>query len=213
MKLQTKKFDRKIRVASAIICIVGVALFWIILLITQSLTPGYNPIRQSLSDLTLGPYYWLETIDYVILALVAMAMGFGLYLNMPKKSALRIAVILFGIMALGEIISAVFKVDLVKSPLSIHALIHQIGASAVAIGFPLAGLFLLPSLKAEQRWKGLTNYTFAVAVSMLILEIIREALLPTTWLNPWFGLYEKVLLANSSVWIEVMAIRLLRVHD
>jgi hypothetical protein len=212
MKLQAEKFGRKIRVVLAIICMVGVALFWVILFIAQSLTPGYDPIRQSLSDLTLGPYYWLVTIDYVILALVAMAMGFGLYLCMPNKSGLRIVAVLFGIMALGEIISAVFKVDLVKSPLSTHALIHQIGATAVAIGFPLAGLFLLPSLKAEQRWKGLANYTFAVAVSMLILEIIREALLPTTWLNPWFGLYEKVLLANSLVWIEVMAISLLRVH-
>jgi len=35
----------------------------------------------------------------------------------------------------------------------------------------------------------------------------------TTWLNPWFGLYEKALLVNSLVWIEVMAIHLLRVTN
>jgi hypothetical membrane protein len=194
-----------------LICIVGVALFWIILSIAQSLTPGYNPIRQSLSDLALGPYDWLETVAFFLLAFVAMALGFGLYYGLQRKSGLRTVAILFGIMAFGEVITAIFQVDLVKTPISIHALVHQAGASIVAIAFPVATFMLLPNLKAEHHWKGLANYTFAVAVSMFTLVITREVLLPTTWLNPWFGLYEKVLLANSLVWIEVMAIRLWRV--
>jgi hypothetical protein len=48
---------------------------------------------------------------------------------------------------------------------------------------------------------------------MLALEIAREVLLLTTWLNPWFGLYEKGLLVISLVWVVVMAIRLLRVAN
>jgi len=194
----------------AIICIIGVVIFWVILFIAQSLTPGYNPISQSLSDLALGPYGWLQTIAFFLLALVAISLGFGFYYGMYKKRGLRAVAVLFGAMAFGEIISGIFKVDLVKTPLSIYALVHQVGASITAIAFPAAAFVLLPSLKSDPQWKGLVNYTIAVAVSMLALEIAREVLLLTIWLNPWFGLYEKGLLLNSLVWIEVMAIHLLR---
>jgi hypothetical protein len=197
----------------AIISIIGIVLFWVILFMAQSLTPGYNPISQSLSDLALGSYGWLQTIDFFLLAFVAISLGFGFYYGMHKKRGLRIVVVAFGAMACGEIISGIFRVDLVKTPLSIHALIHQVGASITAIAFPIAALMLLPSLKSDPEWKGLANYTFVVAVSMLALEIAREVLLLTTWLNPWFGLYEKGLLVNSLVWVVVMAIRLLRVAN
>jgi len=197
----------------AIICIIGVVLFWVILFIAQSLNPGYNPISHSVSDLALGPYGWLQTIAFFLLGLVVISLGFGLYYGMRKKRGLRAVVVLFGAMAFGEIIAGIFRVDLVKTPLSIHALVHQIGASITAIAFPVAALVLLPGLKSNPQWKGLFNYTFAVAVSMLILEIAREVLLLTTWLDPWFGLYEKGLLVNSLAWIVVMAIHLLRVTD
>ena len=199
--------------ALAIICMIGVVLFWVILFIAQSLKPGYNLIVQSLSDLALGPYGWLQTIDSFLLAFVAISLGFGFYYGMHKKRGLRTVTILFGAMAFGEIIAGIFHVDWVKTPMSIHALFHQVGASITAIAFPVAAFMLLPSLKADPHWKGLVNYTFVVAVSMLTLEITREVLLLTTWLNPWFGLYEKGLLVNSLVWIEVMAIHLLRVTN
>jgi len=199
--------------ALATICMIGVVLFWVILFIAQSLNPGYNPIVQSVSDLALGPYGWLQTIDFFLLAFVVISLGFGFYYGMHKKRGLRIVIVLFGAMAFGEIITGVFQVDWVKTPMSIHALVHQAGASVSAIAFPVAAFMLLPSLRADPYWKGLVKYTFVVAVSMLALEITREVLLPTTWLNLWFGLYEKVLLVNSLVWIEVMAIRLLRVTN
>ena len=199
--------------ALAIICIIGVVLFWVILFIAQSLNPGYNPVSQSISDLALGPYGWLQTIAFFLLALVVISLGFGFYYGLHKIRSLIAVTVLFGAMAFGEIIAGIFRVDWVKTPLSIHALVHQIGASITAIAFPVAVLMLLPSLKSNPQWKGLFSYTFAVAVSMLILEIAREVLLLTTWLNPCFGLYEKGLLVNSLVWIEVMAIHLLRVTN
>jgi hypothetical membrane protein len=198
--------------AMALVCIVGVVLFWVILFISQSLKPGYNPIAQSISDLALGPYGWLQNIDSFLLAFVAVSLGLGFYYSMRKGKGLRIVAILFGTMAFGEIIAGIFQVDVIKTPLTAHALLHQVGASITAIAFPVAALMLLPALKADPDWKGLVNYTLVVIVSMLILEIAREVLLATTWLNPWFGLYEKGLLADSLVWVEVMAIRLLGVN-
>lgn len=205
-----KTLNYKLTRALAISGIAGIALFWIVLLVAQSITPGYNPVKQSLSDLVLGPYSWLEVIDFILLAFVAIAMGLGLHYSMPGRASLLIAAVLFVLTAVGELIAAAFKVDVVKMPLSTHALIHQVGASIAGVAFPFALLTLWPSLKSE-HWKGLADYTLAVAISMLALEIAREVLLSTTLLDPWFGLYEKFLLANSSAWITVMLIRLLRV--
>ncbi len=204
-----RRFTFNARV-TAIASLIGVFLFWLILLVAQSLNRGYNPIEQSLSDLAIGSYRWLATIDFFLLAGIAISLGFGVFYGMPHKRGLRAASILFFVMAFGEIISGLFHVSLVKTPLSLTALIHQVGATIAAIAFPAATFVLVTILRSDIHWQGLANYTLGVAVSMFILEVAREALLATTWLNPWFGLYEKILLANSHLWIILISLRLIR---
>jgi len=190
----------------------GVVLFWVMLFITQALKPEYNSVKQSISDLAIGPYGWMQTINFCLLALAAASIGCGLYFGMQNMRFRKTMLIFFLALSLGEIISAVFQVDLDKTHMTVSAFIHQAGAMITAVAVPLAALFLLPGLKANPRWKGLVNFTLAVAVSMLALDIAREALLFTDWMDSWFGVFEKTLLAIATVWIWVLGFRLWQVN-
>ncbi len=196
----------------ALVSMTGVVLFWLSLFITQSLKPEYNPVSQSISDLAIGPYGWLQTLNFLFAALAAASVGFGIYCGRQIIRFRKTVLLLFLAVAFGEIISAIFQVDLDKTHLTVSAFIHQAGAMVTAVAIPLAALFMLPGLKADPRWKGLANFTLTVAISMLALDIAREALLFTDWIDPWFGLYEKTLLAIALVWIWVLAFRLWRVN-
>jgi hypothetical membrane protein len=194
-------------------CVAGPFLFCIVLAVTQSLHPGYSPIRQSTSELAFGPYGWLQTADFLFLGLMMIAFGVTLYLGIQRKRSLWIATGLFVFMGLSEMLIGIFQADLAKSsPITLYALIHQAAASVSAMAFPAAAFVILPNLKADPRWKGLTTYTVIVAGVAIGLLIGRGAWLLTHWLDPWWGLYERVLMANSLIWVEVMAIRLLRLY-
>jgi len=210
-KSRNPSFDICTILATA--CIAGPVLFCIVLAVTQSLHPGYSPISQSTSDLAFGPYGWLQTADFFFLGLVMIAFGVALYLGIQRKRGLRIATGVFVLMGLGEMLIGIFQADLGKSlPITLHALIHQVAASVSAVAFPAVAFLMLPSMKADPRWKGLATYTVIAAGVAIGLLIGREAWLLTHWLDPWWGLYERVLMANSLIWVEIMAIRLLRIY-
>jgi small-conductance mechanosensitive channel len=72
--------------------------------------------------------------------------------------------------------------------------------------FPIAILSLVPSLKSTPNWKNISVYTLVAAV--LAFALIIGAFF--TEQTGWFGLYERIVILNALVWIEVVAIHLLR---
>jgi hypothetical protein len=73
--------------------------------------------------------------------------------------------------------------------------------------FPIATLLIALSLRNDPYWKDISAYTIVTSVLALAL-IIGRLWLPAEL--SWFGLYERVLVANAAIWMEMMSIRLLR---
>ncbi len=48
---------------------------------------GYNPIAQSISTLTAGPYGWVQQVNFVVLGVLVIALAVGLSLGMQKTRA------------------------------------------------------------------------------------------------------------------------------
>jgi hypothetical protein len=72
--------------------------------------------------------------------------------------------------------------------------------------FPIAILSLLPSLKSTPDWKNIFVYTLVAAVLAFLL-IIGAFFTEET---AWFGLYERIVILNALIRIEVVAIHFLR---
>jgi len=72
--------------------------------------------------------------------------------------------------------------------------------------FPIAIFLLAPSFKSTPNWKGIFIYTLIAGI--LALALILGALLAEQ--RGWFGLYERIIILNALIWVEVVAIHFLR---
>jgi hypothetical protein len=91
----------------------------------------------------------------------------------------------------------------------LQGLIHKVITLAIALLFPFTYLLIAPALRHDPRWTKFATYTVVTGILAVILDILGGVIIFTRWLEPGFGLYERILIANPLIWLEVMAIRLL----
>jgi uncharacterized membrane protein len=67
---------------------------------------------------------------------------------------------------------------------------------------------ILPSLKRDPNWRPLFRYSLVIALVALIWMLIYKVWLPADL--SWFGLYERILVYIEVLWVEMMAVWLMR---
>jgi hypothetical protein len=88
----------------------------------------------------------------------------------------------------------------------IDGTIHTIASYGLGLLFPIAILTLAPSFKSTPNWKNIFVYTLIAGI--LAFGLIIGAFF--TEQTGWFGLYERIIILNALIWVEVVAIHLLR---
>ena len=169
--------------------------------------PNYNPIRDSISSLALTPRGWIQTIGFLAIGLLTEVFVAGLLFNIRGKRGFKPSIVLLVCFGFGLLLIGAFRTDPAGTTHTIEGTIHSVAATTVFWLFPIAVLLIAPSLKADSRWKG--TYLYTVATSALALGLMIGRLSLPVQLS-WFGLYERILVANLIIWVELMAVRLLR---
>ena len=168
--------------------------------------PGYNFIRDSISSLALTSMGWIQTIGFLAIGLLIEIFAAGLFLNMRRRIGFGLSIGLLACFGFGMLLIGAFRTDPVGGMRTVEGTIHGAASDAVFWLFLVAVLLLLPSLKEDPRWQEMFNYTVVTSILALAL-VIGHPFLPAKL--SWFGLYERVLVANAVIWVEVVAIRLL----
>jgi hypothetical membrane protein len=198
--------------ALAVAGIAGPILFWALLLLTQSLHPGYDAFKDSISRLTLGPFGWLQTMNFCLLTLFTAAFGVAVYIFITKSLTGRLASLLLVIMGLTQLLTAVFRVDVNSfGPKSIAYSIHNWVFIVSAGSFPFGALLLVPNLWSDKNWRPLAYITVIAGVTALTLDLLWLVSRPIEphFIDPWFGVYERILLSIPLAWMVVISARLL----
>jgi len=174
--------------------------------------PGYKFIRDSISSLALTPLGWVQTIGFMIMGLLIEAFIIGLilsvrggYIHIDRKFTLGALILVF--FGFGVLLIGAFRTDPVGGPNTLEGTIHSVAAGVVFWLFPIATLLIAPCLRKQPYWKDLFIYTIIAGVVALALLIVR------VWLPSelsWFGLYERILALDELMWVEIMAVWLLR---
>jgi hypothetical protein len=174
--------------------------------LTASLSiPGYSPVRDSVSSLALTRIGWLQSICFLAMALLLEIFVAGLFFNIRRARGFHAGIILLAFEGFVLMLIATFHMDHPGAP-PIDGTIHTIASYSLGLLFPIAILSLAPSLKSTPNWKGIFVYTLIAGV--LALALILGALLAEQ--RGWFGLYERVIILNALIWVEVVAIHFLR---
>ncbi len=169
--------------------------------------PGYNLIRDSISSLALTPMGWIQTIGFLAIGLLVEVFVAGLLLSIRGRWGFGAGIAILVCFGFGLLLIGAFRTDPVGGPQTTEGVIHGMTATTVFWLFPAAALLIAPSLRNDRYWKGTFAYT--VVTIVLALALLAGRLFLPEQLS-WFGLYERMLVANAIIWVEVIALHLLR---
>jgi hypothetical protein len=192
------------------VALAGVVIPFLMLLTEAVLiyfNPGYNPIVESISALGLKPLGWVQSISFLMVGLLTEIFAFGLYFSIKRRVGFRTAIALLVFFGFGLLLIGAFRTHPSGGSYTVENIIHYLTAHTIFALFPIACFLMAISLRADPGWKVLFGYTVVTGVIAAVLVIL--------WISfqfqiNWFGLYERILVANAVIWLEVMAINLLR---
>jgi hypothetical protein len=170
-------------------------------------TPNYSMISDSISSLALTRLGWLQTVGFLMMGLLMEVFVAGLFFNIRRARGFHLGIGLLVCLGFGLLLIGAFRMDPAGLPSTIEGAIHSATAYALSLLFPIAILLLAPSLKSDASWKGTFVYTLVASVLALALTM------GLLWLPDrmgWFGLYQRIIVANVIIWVEVIAVHLLR---
>jgi hypothetical protein len=198
-----------VHTALAVAGIVGPIMLSVSDLSAGLASPGYSIVQNSISSLALTNIGWLQTIGFLTLGLLVEIFAAGLLFNIKKGArGFYLGIAIFVFFGFAMLLIGAFHTDAagtVDTARSLDGRIHGFMASASFLLFPVALLALMPSIKKDPNWKYLFIYTLVSFILAAALVIIIKVL-PDT--NMFFGLIERLLVANMIIWIEVSAVNL-----
>lgn len=192
-------------------------LFWIVIscvvlyvaldIIAQLLPPHYSPISQAESDLAVGAFGYIMTINFLNRGLLSLAFIFAFIstLNMigVSRSQFRTGIYLLGIWGTGAILLAIFPTDVPATPISWHGAIHLIVALIAFIAGAFGTLEISRKLNLVKELQNLRRVALPLSEVVIVCWVIEFALpFVAPHLNTRIGgLTERLFLGSVLLWI------------
>jgi MFS family permease len=174
--------------------------------LTASLSvPGYSLVHDSVSSFALTSLGWLQTICFLAMGLLWEIFAAGLFFNIHKARGFHAGIVFLALCGFVLMMIAAFHMGHTGAP-PIDGTIHQISSFGLGLLFPIAILLLSPSFKSTPNWRPILIYT--LVAGGLAFGLIMGAIFGNQ--RGWFGLYERIIILNALVWVEVVAIHWLR---
>jgi MFS family permease len=190
----------------AIVGIVGPVVMIVGDLSASLSTASYSPVRDTVSSLALTSIGWLQSICFLAMALLLEIFVAGLFFNLRRARGFHAGIILLALCGFVLMLIATFHMRAPGGPHTIDGTIHTIASYGLGLLFPIAILSLAPSLKGTPHWKNIFVYTTIAGI--LAFGLIVGAFFAEQ--TGWFGLYERIIILNALIWVEVVAIHFLR---
>ena len=192
----------------------GVVLYLFLDVLAQSLPPHYNPINTAESDLAVGPYGYIMTINFVNRGLLSLAFLYAFTVNLRLAGedfpTYRRSVYLLGVWGVGALLLAAFPTDVPATPISWHGAIHLAVAFLAFLGGTLGALDLSLRFRSVPSRRGIATFALAIAAIGLISLVLLFGL---PFITPQLasrigGVTERLLIGSVLVWILMLSLYL-----
>jgi Protein of unknown function (DUF998) len=198
----------------------GLIAFVVTFLVEGALRPGYHPWRHAISQLSLGPFGWVNIVAVLVGAASLLALAAGLRAALPTGIGSRWAPRLLGVTGTGLGLTAALLDDPglgyppgTPTQQSLHGLLHGL-LITLAIGcLSAACLVLARRFVGDPGWRGWARYStltgLVVAAGYVATAVVtgldQAGVLP----NAPGGLLQRVMVIAGFGWCTALAVRLL----
>ena len=204
---------RAVVAALAAAGIVGPILFTVVFVIHGLLRPGYSPVADPISALAIGPYGWVQDLNFIVFGVLMLAYAVGLHLGMRPARAGILGPALLALAGVGAMLSGVVPLRAVAGGGTYEPAGHTVAVFMAFLGAGIGLIAFSRRMTSDPSWRSLATYTLAtgIAIVVLFLAVGGLASTPEAPLYRWFGLTQRVLLAVWYPCLIILALRLLRV--
>jgi hypothetical membrane protein len=180
----------------------GVATYVVLDVVAQALPPHYNPISEAESDLGVGPYGWIMSLNFVVRGLLSAAIFAALWHVIRASPRARLGFTLAGMWTVGAFLLAAFPTDIGGSEHTTHGKIHVGVALLAFLSIPAAEWILSRCLAdaPQLRDLGTRLVVFANVTVLGFVLLLIGARVPAIG-----GLTERLFLASALLWMLVAA--------
>ncbi len=197
---------------SAILSIAGIIgpivfIFAEIFTILTALSANYNVVYNSISSLVWSRFGFVQTIGFLVWGLFVELFAAGIFLTIKGKRGFGFSMAIFVFFGFCLLMVGAFHTDINAATRTVEGMIHGFSAKAIFWLFPAAAILIAPSLKADRNFTHLYLFSLISAGMALVLMLCIVTFAEKAG---WFGLFERLLVADAILWVEVMAIFMLK---
>jgi hypothetical membrane protein len=189
----------------------GPVVFLVVSLLAGLLKPGYDAREQSVSELAVGDYGWLQTANFFALgaAMIAAALALALAGRAPRSAVALLASAGAGMVAVG-----LFPTDLAGAPPTAHGAAHNTLSLGIFLALIAASALHGRALRRAATERRLARYSTLTAAGVFTLFAVFAVFAGDVGdpLHAVSGLLERVFLAAAFGWVTVVSLRLLTVQ-
>jgi hypothetical membrane protein len=198
---------------------VGPVLFFVVVLIEGAVRPGYRPLHDTISELSLGPRGWIQTANFLVFGILFMVFARGVKASLDDSRAARLGATLLLLIGLGVLGCGLFRAEpWPPSSMSPTGLLHLVCAVVLVFALlPLATGVMIRPFVADVRWRSLgpaTSLTSFVTLALLVggIAFMSPPGQPSRFGNEYAGLIQRIDVAVFLAWQIAVARRITRSH-
>jgi len=210
VRQMSNRYASQTRLRLLAICgVIGPVIYAIVVLTLGLLRPGYNPVTQSMSEFgEVGApnAIVMNAAGFILLGLLMIAFTFGLHRGISKGKGSKIGPALLAVTGVGLVGAGIFPCDPGCVDESLIGIVHSIFSTISAFAGIFAPFAISRRLKKDSLWQGYWAYSVVTGVMALGVSAVYGLEI----LELWKGALQRVSMGIHLLWIEVMAIRLLR---
>jgi hypothetical protein len=200
---------------------VGPPLFVIVALIEGATRPGYNPIRNYVSDLAMSSQGWVQVVNFIVCGVLCLAFAVGFRRAVGDGCLINVATILFVLFSLGLIVAGLFTTDphldyppgVPAGRTTPHGAIHGLAGLVVFGSISAAALVLGFYFARAPDWRRWSPWSIVVGVLIpvcfVVFNVTATMDMSGNWPGAPTGLIQRVAIIAGWGWMAALAINLL----
>ena len=175
---------------------------------------NYDPLRHTISSLSLGEHGWMQVASFIITGLLILAFSIGLRRALRPSGSVW-GPLLVGLVGVGKIGGGIFVTDpfngyppgtpRIPTEHTTHGILHGLFGVLFFIGLPIS-CFVFARLFArlgERRWAAYSGCSGFAMFALFFLLVFAD-------IARLFGLFQRITVIIGFAWITLLALHMLK---
>jgi hypothetical membrane protein len=176
--------------------LIGPIVFSITYLVLGATLPGYDNLRQPISDLELGSYGWMQSLNFIVFGVFSTFFAVGLRMELMRGLGAIWLPTLQVCIAVGLMVSGIF----------IHNPLHTLGSMVSFLSLILSFFLFARRFEGDNRWKGWSLFSIICGILMIIFLALFGSARDH---HGHSGLFERMVVFIRTIWSLPFITRLL----